>query len=81
MKEERKPEYPEKTPDDELQTIPHIKARTFKSQVSIHPQCLGGPVVKCPPPEEQTGESAPALPDRVIPQSSLILDRLVGPSG
>ena len=26
MKEGRKPEYPEKTPDDELQKMPHTKA-------------------------------------------------------
>ena len=30
MKEGRKPEYPEKTPDDELQKMPHTKARRFK---------------------------------------------------
>ena len=28
--ERRKPEYPEKTPHDELQKIPHTKARRFK---------------------------------------------------
>ena len=27
MKEGRKPEYPEKTPDDELQKMPHTKIR------------------------------------------------------
>ena len=27
MKEGRKPEYPEKTPDDELLKMPHTKAR------------------------------------------------------
>ena len=32
MKEGRKPEYPEKTPDDELQKIPHTKARKSKPQ-------------------------------------------------
>ena len=30
MKEGRKPEYPKKTPGDELQKMPHIKARRFK---------------------------------------------------
>ena len=32
MKEGRKPEYPEKTPDDELLKTAHIKARKFKPQ-------------------------------------------------
>ena len=30
MKEGRKPEYPEKSSDDELQKMPHTKARKFK---------------------------------------------------
>ena len=30
MKEGRKPEYPEKTPGDELQKMPHTAARRFK---------------------------------------------------
>ena len=30
MKERRKPEYPEKTPDDELQKMLHTKAQKFK---------------------------------------------------
>ena len=30
MKEGRKPEYPEKTPGDELQKMPHATARRFK---------------------------------------------------
>ena len=30
MKEGRKLEYPEKTLDDELQKIPHIRARKYK---------------------------------------------------
>ena len=30
MKEGRKPEYPEKTPGDELQKMPHTTARRFK---------------------------------------------------
>ena len=32
MEEERKPEYPEKIPDDELQKMPQTKAPKFKSQ-------------------------------------------------
>ena len=32
MKEEKKPEYPEKIPDNHLQKIPHAKARKFKPQ-------------------------------------------------
>ena len=32
MKEGRKPEYPEKTPGDELQKMPHTPARRFKPQ-------------------------------------------------
>ena len=32
MKEGRKPEYPEKTPDDELQKRPYTKAQKFKPQ-------------------------------------------------
>ena len=31
MKEARKPEYPEKTPGDELQEMAHTKALRFKS--------------------------------------------------
>ena len=30
MKERRKPEYPEKTPGDELKKLPHTTARRFK---------------------------------------------------
>ena len=37
MKERRKPEYPEKTPDDELQKIPHTKARRVKPQARLEP--------------------------------------------
>ena len=37
MKEEGKPEYPEKTPDDELQKTPHTKARKFKPQLRLEP--------------------------------------------
>ena len=32
MKEGRKLEYPEKTPGDELQKMPHTKARRVKPQ-------------------------------------------------
>ena len=32
MKEEKKPEYPKKTSDDELQKMPHTKAPKFKPQ-------------------------------------------------
>ena len=37
MKEGRKPEYPEKTPGDELQKIPHTTARRFKHQARLEP--------------------------------------------
>ena len=37
MKEGRKPEYPEKTLGDELQKMPHIKARRFKPQARLEP--------------------------------------------
>ena len=37
MKEVRKPEYPEKTPGDELQKMPHTKARRFKAQARLEP--------------------------------------------
>ena len=37
MKEGRKPEYPEKTSDDELQKMPHTKARTFKPHARFEP--------------------------------------------
>ena len=37
MKEGRKPEYLEKTPDDELQKMPHTKARKFKPQARLEP--------------------------------------------
>ena len=37
MGEGRKPEYSEKTPDDELQKIPHSKARKFKPQTRLEP--------------------------------------------
>ena len=35
MKVGRKPEYPEKTPDDELQKMPHTKARKYKPQTRL----------------------------------------------
>ena len=37
MKEGRKLEYPEKTPGDELQKMPHTKARRFKPQARLEP--------------------------------------------
>ena len=37
MKEGRKPEYPEKTPGDELQTMPHTTAQRFKPQTRLEP--------------------------------------------
>ena len=40
MKEGRKPEYPEKTPGDELQKMPHFKARIFKPQARLEPAQL-----------------------------------------
>ena len=36
MLEGRKPEYPEKTPGDELQNMLHTKARKFKPQAQQH---------------------------------------------
>ena len=37
MKEGRKAEYPEKTPGDELQKMPHTAARRFKPQARLAP--------------------------------------------
>ena len=37
MKEGRKPEYQEKTPDDELQKMPHTKARKCMPQARLEP--------------------------------------------
>ena len=37
LKEGRKPEYPEKTPGDELQKMPHTTARRFKPQARLEP--------------------------------------------
>ena len=37
MKEGRKLEYPEKTPDDELQKMPRSKARKFKLHPTLEP--------------------------------------------
>ena len=37
MKEGRKPEYPEKTPGDELQKMPHATARRLKPQARLEP--------------------------------------------
>ena len=42
MKVGRKPKYPEKTPNDELQNIPHIKARIFKPQPRLEPALYAG---------------------------------------
>ena len=43
MKEVRKPEYPEKTPGDELQKMPHTKARRVKPQARLDPaHIIGG---------------------------------------
>ena len=36
-KEGRRPEYPEKTPEDQLQKMPHTKARKFKPQPKLEP--------------------------------------------
>ena len=41
MKEGRKPEYPKKTPGDELQKMPHAKARRFKRDSNPH-NSIGG---------------------------------------
>ena len=37
MKERRKPEYPVKTPDEELQKMPQTKARKFEHQQCLEP--------------------------------------------
>ena len=37
MKEERKPEYPEKTPGGELQKMPHAKTGRFKPKARLEP--------------------------------------------
>ena len=37
MTEGRKPEYPEKTPGDELQKMPQTTARRFKPQTRLEP--------------------------------------------
>ena len=37
MKKGRKLEYPEKTPDDELQKVPHTKAQGYKPQERLEP--------------------------------------------
>ena len=42
MKDGRKPEYPEKTPGDELQKMPHTEARRFNSQARLEPGGTGG---------------------------------------
>ena len=40
MEEGRKPEYPEKTPGDELQKMPHTTAQRFKPQARLEPAQL-----------------------------------------
>ena len=42
MKEGRKPEYWEKTPDDELLKMPHTKARKFKPLSRLEPALVAG---------------------------------------
>ena len=37
MKEGRKPEYPEKNPNDDLQKMPHTKAWKVKPQARLKP--------------------------------------------
>ena len=37
MREGRKPEYPEKIPDNELQKVSHTKAQKFKPQPRLEP--------------------------------------------
>ena len=37
MKEGKKPEYQEKIPSDELQKMPHTKARSFKPKARLEP--------------------------------------------
>ena len=37
MNKRKKPEYPEKTLDDELQKVPHIRAGKFKPQLRLKP--------------------------------------------
>ena len=42
MNEGRKPEYLEKPLDDELQKMPHTKARKFKPQARFEPALVTG---------------------------------------
>ena len=37
MKEGRKPEFPEKTTDNELQKMPHTTAQKFKPKARLEP--------------------------------------------
>ena len=37
MKEGRKSEYPQRTPDDELQKMPHTIAQNVKPQARLEP--------------------------------------------
>ena len=49
MKEGRKPEYPEKTPGDELQKMPQSKARRFKPQARLEPEARKADVLTVTP--------------------------------
>ena len=40
MEEGRKAEYSEKTPDDELQRMPHTKTQKFKPQARLEPRTV-----------------------------------------
>ena len=40
MTEGRKPEYPEKTPGDELQKMSHTKARRLKPYTRLEPRTI-----------------------------------------
>ena len=69
MKEERKPDYPEKTPDAELQKMPHTKARKFKPQprlelsLSHSWQARKADVLTITPPvTPSNSKDSPALP-------------------
>ena len=42
MTEGRKPEYPEKTHDDELQKMMHTKAQNFMPQPRLKPALVAG---------------------------------------
>ena len=42
MKEGRKPEYPKKSPNDELQKMPHTKAQNLKPQARLERELVAG---------------------------------------